>query len=286
MVIGRLAPTPSGGLHLGNARTFLIAWLSARAAGGRIVLRIDDLDRPRVKIGYTEQALADLRWLGLDWDGEPLYQSQRSAAYETALDKLRAAGAVYASTASRRELALAAQAPHANEPSSGDISSDRLPAWRFRVSKQPVDFDDAIHGACAITTDDFVVFRNDGIAAYQLATVVDDHFQGVTEVVRGDDLLSSTPRQILLARALGLPSPRYVHVPLVLDGQSERMAKRRDSTQLAALRAAGAPAAEIIGRLAGSCGWAQAGEHIRPAELLARFDLAKLPRHAVQLTGP
>lgn len=287
MTTGRLAPTPSGGLHLGNARTFLIAWLSVRAAGGRIVLRIDDLDTPRVKPGYTEQAIADLRWLGLDWDGEPLYQSRRSAAYHAALDTLRSTGTIYASTASRRELTNATQAPHVDDDISlRDTSSRRRPAWRFRAPTQAVEFVDAIHGACAIITDDFIVCRNDGIAAYQLATVVDDHFQGVTEVVRGDDLLDSTPRQILLARALGRPSPRYVHVPLVLDDKSERMAKRRDSTRLAALREAGVPATRIIGMLAASCGWATAGECLMPAELIGRFDLAKLPRDAVQLTGP
>lgn len=282
MMTGRLAPTPSGGLHLGNARTFLIAWLSARAAGGRILLRIDDLDTPRIKPGYTQQAIADLRWLGLDWDGEPVYQSQRGAAYEAALNKLHATGAVYASTASRRELALAAQAPHAGEPVP-DPTSGRQPAWRFRAPKDAVTFADAIHGDCAIATDDFIVCRHDGIAAYQLATVVDDHHQGVTEVVRGDDLLDSTPRQVLLARALGLPSPRYVHVPLVLDEKSERMAKRRDSTRLAALRDAGIPAAKLIGMLAASCGWAKAGEQLMPAQLIGRFDLGKLPRQAVQL---
>ena len=285
MITGRLAPTPSGGLHLGNARTFLIAWLSARAAGGRVVLRIDDLDRARVKPGYVEQAIADLRWLGLDWDGAPVFQSQRSDAYTAALDKLRAADCVYPSTASRRELALATQAPHAGADATAHTGKDRAPAWRFRTDRQVVQFHDALHGACAIATEDFIVYRNDGIAAYQLATVLDDSFQGVTEVVRGDDLLDSTPRQILLCRALGLPVPRYLHVPLVLDVGGERMAKRRDSTRLAALREAGIPAAQVVGMLAASCGWAANGEAILPAQLLPRFDLAKLSRQPVKL-GP
>jgi glutamyl-tRNA synthetase len=202
MIIGRLAPTPSGGLHLGNARTFLIAWLSARAAGGRVVLRIDDLDTPRIKPGYIAQALADLKWLGFDWDGELVSQSQRGEAYAAALDKLRAAGLVYPSTASRRELALAGRAPHEGEEIAARADKDRAPAWRFRAPKEPVVFHDDVHGTCSIEPEDFIVSRSDGIAAYQLATVVDDHFQGVTEVVRGDDLLSSTPRQILIARAL------------------------------------------------------------------------------------
>ena len=283
MITGRLAPTPSGGLHLGNARTFLIAWLSARAAGGRVVLRIDDLDRVRVKPGYVEQAIADLHWLGLDWDGEPVFQSQRSDAYAAALEKLRAADFVYPSTASRRELALVAQAPHAGEEAAARDGNDRALAWRFRANRQVVRFDDAIHGACAIATEDFVVYRNDGIAAYQLATVVDDHFQGVTEVVRGDDLLRSTPRQILLCRALGLTPPRYLHVPLVLDADGERMAKRRDSTRLAALRAAGKSPASVVGMLAASCGWAMPGEEALTKQLVRRFDLAKLSRQPVRL---
>ena len=283
MIIGRLAPTPSGGLHLGNARTFLIAWLSARAAGGRVVLRIDDLDRVRVKPGYIEQAIEDLRWLGFDWDGAPVFQSQRGDAYAAALEKLRAGNFIYPSTASRRELALAAQAPHAGEEAATRAGQDRDPAWRFRTDRQVVRFDDAIHGACVITTEDFVIYRNDGLAAYQLATVIDDHFQGVTEVVRGDDLLDSTSRQILLCRALGFTSPRYLHVPLVLDAGGERMAKRRDSTRLAALREAGQSPASVIGMLAASCGWAQPGEELLPAQLVRRFDLAKLPRQPVQL---
>ena len=297
MITGRLAPTPSGGLHLGNARTFLIAWLSARTAGGRIVLRIDDLDRARVKPGYVEQAIADLHWLGLDWDGAPVYQSQRGAAYATALQQLQSTGAVYPCVCSRREIEMALHALHAGEegpiyPSTcrrqpQPSASHRPPAWRFAVTGAPVEFDDALHGHCRLDVaeqcGDFVVFRNDGIAAYQLATVVDDHFQGVTEVVRGDDLLSSTPRQLLLCRALGLTPPRYVHVPVVLDAGGERMAKRRDSTRLAALREAGLPAAQVVGLLAASCGWAKPGEAVLPAALLPRFDLATLPRQPVQL---
>ena len=295
MITGRLAPTPSGGLHLGNARTFLIAWLSARTTGSRVVLRIDDLDRARVKPGYIEQAIEDLRWLGLDWDGEPVFQSQRGPAYVAALQQLQTTDAVYPCVCSRREIEMALHAPHAGEEDviypgtcrQQPRTNHRPPAWRFAVTNAPVEFDDALHGHCrmdvAAQCGGFVIFRNDGIAAYQLATVVDDDFQGVTEVVRGDDLLSSTPRQILLCRALGLTPPRYLHVPLVLDAGGERMAKRRDSTRLAALRETGVPAAQVVGMLAASCGWANAGEKIVPAELLPRFDLAKLPRQPVQL---
>jgi glutamyl-tRNA synthetase len=313
MIVGRLAPTPSGGLHLGNARTFLVAWLSARAAGGRVLLRIDDLDQARVKPGYVEQALADLRWLGLDWDGEPLYQSRRSDAYAVALEQLRAAGLAYPCVCSRREIELALHAPHAGDEgpaypgtcrNKSHHITDRKPAWRFSrtgVSPVPsgdratqtggtpvplhttVEFDDAVHGRCEFESDDFVIFRNDGVAAYQLATVVDDHHQGVTEVVRGDDLLRSTARQVLLYRALKLTPPRYLHVPLVLDDAGHRMAKRRDSTRLAALREAGVDAARVVGALAASCGWAKPGEHLMPNELVGRFDRTRLPRQPAQI---
>lgn len=289
MTIGRLAPTPSGGLHLGNARTFLVAWLSARSAGGRVLLRIDDLDRARVKPGYVEQALADLRWLGLDWDGEPLYQSQRGAAYAAALEKLR--DYAYPCVCSRREIEMALHAPHAGdeEPSYPGTcrgrthTANRPASWRFKADGRRVEFDDGVHGRCEFESDDFVIFRNDGVAAYQLATVVDDHFQQVTEVVRGDDLLHSTARQVLLYRALKLTPPRYLHVPLVLDDGGHRMAKRRDSTRLAALREAGVSAAQVIGALAASCGWAKPGERAMPKELVGRFDLAVLPHEPVRI---
>jgi glutamyl-tRNA synthetase len=302
-VTGRLAPTPSGGLHLGNARTFLVAWLSARAAGGRVVLRVDDLDRPRVKPGFVGQAMEDLRWLGLDWDGEPLHQSRRGEAYAAVLETLRAAGCVYPCVCSRKEMEMAARAPHEGE--EGPVypgacrgrfrdaedarrHAGRAPCWRFAADGAGgrVEFDDALHGRRSFDVGrqlgDFVVFRNDGIAAYQLATVVDDCAQGVTEVVRGDDLLASTARQLLLYRALGLTPPRFLHVPLVLDAAGQRMAKRRDSTRLAAMREAGVSAAQVVGALAASCGWAGPGERGMPADLVARYDLSKLSRQPVR----
>jgi glutamyl-tRNA synthetase len=293
MMIGRLAPTPSGGLHLGNARTFLVAWLSARAAGGVVRLRIDDLDAARVKPGYIEHAIADLRWLGLDWDGEPLYQSRRGEAYAAALQQLRDAGRAYPCVCSRREIETAAHAPHAGEegPAYPRTCRHKPPpagkpaAWRFAVhdGEHRVGFVDELRGRCEYESDDFVIFRNDGIAAYQLATVVDDLFLGVTEVVRGDDLLRSTARQCLLCRALGVTLPRFLHVPLVLDAAGERMAKRRDSMRLSALREAGVDAACVVGELAASCGWAEPGERVMPAGLVGRFDLAKLPREPVSI---
>ena len=305
-VTGRLAPTPSGGLHLGNARTFLVAWLSARAAGGRVLLRVDDLDRSRMKPGFVEQAMEDLRWLGLEWDGAPLFQSHRGEVYAEALEKLRAAGCVYPCVCSRKEIEVAVRAPHEGEEgpvypgvcrgkfrdgADAEQRTGRAPCWRFATGDRGsrVEFDDALHGPCGFDArrqlGDFVVFRNDGIASYQLATVVDDHAQGITEVVRGDDLLTSTARQILLCRALGLNLPRFLHVPLVLDAAGQRMAKRRDSTRLAALREAGVPAAQVVGMLAASCGWAADGERATSAELISRFDLSKLPRQPVRLAA-
>lgn len=163
----------------------------------------------------------------------------------------------------------------------------RAPCWRFAADGSCVEFDDALHGRCGFDVmkqlGDFIVLRNDGIASYQLATVVDDHAQSITEVVRGDDLLTSTARQLLLYGALGLKPPRFLHVPLVLDAVGQRMAKRRDSTRLAALREAGVPAAQVIGALAASCGWAKPGERLTPAELIARFDLSKLPHQPIRL---
>ncbi len=291
-------------MHLGNARTFLIAWLSARAAGGRVVLRVDDLDRPRVKPGFVEQVMDDLRWLGLEWDGEPLFQSRRGNEYATALENLRAAGLVYPCVCSRREIEAAARAPHEGEEGpvypgtcrgkfrtavEAHQHTGRAPCWRFDTGHFPprMEFDDGVLGHCSFDVTqhlgDFIVFRNDDIAAYQLATVVDDHAQGVTEVIRGDDLLTSTPRQLLLYRALGLTPPRFLHVPLVLDAGGQRMAKRRDSTRLAALREAGISAAQVVGAVAARCGWAAPGERILPAQLVSRFDLSKLPRQPVRL---
>lgn len=265
---------------------------------------MDDLDRPRVKPGFIEQAMEDLRWLGLEWDGEPMFQSRRGDAYTAALEKLRAAGRVYPCVCSRKELETAARAPHEGEEgpvypgvcrgrfraaADAQRQTGRAPCWRFAAdgSGSRVEFDDALHGRCGFDVawqlGDFIVFRNDGIASYQFATVVDDHSQGVTEVVRGDDLLTSTARQLLLYRAFGLTPPRFLHVPLVLDATGQRMAKRRDSTRLAALREARVPAAQVVGALAASCGWAKNGERVMPAELIARYGLSKLPREAVRL---
>src|SRR5512142_14390 len=277
MIRGRFAPSPTGPLHLGNARTALLSWLAARAAGGAYLMRVEDLDTPRVRPGAEERILAGLRWLGLDWDEgpdvggpfAPYRQSERAALYAGALARLRAAGAAYPCFCSRAEVAAAALAPHGpgdegprypgtcRELPPAEVerrSRTRLPAWRFRVPAGSVSFRDGVQGDqardVAAETGDFVVARADGIPAYQLAVVVDDAAMGVTEVVRGDDLLSSTARQLLLYGALGLPAPRFAHVPLVNGGDGSRLAKRHGAPSLADLRDRGADPRAVAGLLA------------------------------------
>jgi glutamyl-tRNA synthetase len=301
---GRFAPSPTGPLHLGNARTALLAWLEARAAGASFVMRVEDLDGPRVRPGLEARILDELRWLGLDWDegpdlggpAGPYRQSERRARYEGALARLRAAGRVYPCFCSRAEIASASQAPHAGEEGprypgtcrglgSAEVAARRArrpPAWRFRVEGGPVRFEDGVHGACAFDVGaevgDFVVARADGIAAYQLAVVVDDAAMEVGEVVRGDDLLSSTARQLLLYEALGAAPPRFAHVPLVAGEDGERLAKRHGALSVGELRAGGADPRAVTGLLAALCGLAAPGARVRPEELVRGFDLGRLPR--------
>src|SRR3954451_17510777 len=263
MQITRLAPSPTGALHLGNARTFLVNWLLARRNGWRIVLRIEDLDGPRIKAGADRQAIQDLRWLGLDGDGEPVYQSSRRDSYRAPIDRLIASGAAYPCVCSRREVELSASAPHAEDGAAvypgtcrgrfGTIdeaktAAGREPAIRFRVpegSAGVIEFVDAFAGAqrfdVARDLGDFVIAKADGTPAYQLAVVVDDADAGITQVVRGDDLLDSTPRQVLLYRALGLAEeiPQYLHLPLVIGEDGRRLAKRHGDTRLSTYRQRG-----------------------------------------------
>ena len=299
---GRLAPSPTGAQHVGNARTYLVAWLSARSRGGAIALRIEDIDASRVKPGSAEQAVADLRWLGLDWDGEPVIQTARLAQHEAALEVLKRAELVYPCTCTRADIAAAASAPHAGEEVTypgtcahrcvADAlrlrSEGRSFAWRFRVTED-VPFTDLFVGEQRIdirhTGGDFVVWKNHGGPAYQLAVVVDDGAAGVTEVVRGDDLIPSTPRQLLLYRALGLPAPRFAHIPLVIGEDGRRLAKRHGGTRLAALRDAGVSAEAVVGLLAWSCGWLDRPEPVAARELLPRFRLESIPRTPFALTA-
>jgi glutamyl-tRNA synthetase len=307
---GRFAPSPTGPLHLGNARTALLAWLAARRAGASFVMRVEDLDGPRVKPGLEARILGELRWLGLDWDEGPdvggargpYRQSERSSRYAAALAQLRSAGVAYPCFCSRAEIAAASQAPHGPgdegprypgtcrdlpAPEVEERSRRRAPAWRFRVPEGPVAFVDGVHRPCSFDvaegSGDFVVMRADGIAAYQLAVVVDDAAMGIEEVVRGDDLLPSTARQLLLYRALGLAPPRFAHVPLVVGEDGQRLAKRHGALSLGELRERGADPRAVVGLLAALSGLAREGERVSPRELVERFSLEGLPREEAVL---
>ena len=311
-VRGRFAPSPTGPLHLGNARTALLSWLAARAAGGAWLMRVEDLDGPRVRPGLEARQLEELRWLGLDWDEGPdvggpvgpYRQSERGARYATALARLAAAGLAYPCFCSRAEIAAAATAPHGPSDEGPrypgtcrGLPADevarrrgaRPPAWRLAVAPGTVAFDDGVHGRCsfdvAAATGDFVVFRADGIAAYQLAVALDDAAMGVTEVVRGDDLLPSTARQLLVYRALGLTPPRFAHVPLVVGEDGARLAKRHGARSLGELRAQLARPEAVVGLLAAASGLVAPGARVRPAELVAGFRLDRLSRQPVVLAG-
>jgi glutamyl-tRNA synthetase len=304
--ITRLAPSPTGALHLGNARTFLVNWMLARRNGWQIVLRIEDLDGPRVKRGADAQVIQDLRWLGIDWDQGPIYQSQRASLYRAAVQQLLDCGLAYPCVCSRREAALAASAPHAEDGSSvypgtcrdrfesvqaARAASGRDPAIRFRVDHEPIEFDDGFAGAVrfddvAVQLGDFVIAKADGTAAYQLAVVIDDSQASVTQVVRGDDLIDSTPRQMLLYRALGMQAaiPRYTHLPLVLGPDGRRLAKRHGDTRLSRYRELGVSPQRVLALLGRWCGIEPDREEATIGQLLERFSLDRLPRHPIVMT--
>lgn len=292
---GRFAPSPTGRVHLGTARSALLGWLRARREGGAFVLRMEDLDAPRVVPGAAEAVLDDLRWLGLDWDEGPdvggpfgpYVQSQRLDRYAAAARELTERGHTYPCTCSRKEIASIASAPHDDEgpiyPGTcrgGPSHPEREPALRFRMPEPPPAFDDVLRGASppGLGRGDFVIQRKDGVFAYQLACVVDDAAMGITEVLRGDDLLASTPRQIALYRALELPAPRFVHVPLVLGGDGQRLAKRHGAIAIAQLRDRGLSPEAIVGRLAHGAGLCGEDRPIAARELVERFELARLRR--------
>ncbi len=313
-VRGRLAPSPTGALHLGNARTFLIAWLHARRHSGRVVLRMEDLDHPKVKPGTAQAALDDLRWLGLDWDEgpdvggphAPYVQTARRPSYRAALQRLLAQGLAYPCVCSRRDVEAGQSAPQAGEDglaydgacrgrfaSYGEAAAalppGRLPAWRFRVPEGvETAFNDGFRGPqrerVSETVGDFVIARDPDGAGYMLAVVADDAAMGITEVIRGDDLLAATHRQLHLYHALGLTPPAFIHVPLVVSADGRRLAKRHGDTRLAAIRAAGVAPETIVGVLAWWCGWAAWGESLRPVDLLDRADLHSLSRESAVLS--
>jgi glutamyl-tRNA synthetase len=313
---GRTAPSPTGPIHVGNARTALAAWLSARRGGGTFVWREEDLDPPRVVSGLVEQQRADLAWLGLDWDEgpdvggpfAPYRQSQRAPHYEAALAKLAVAGRLFPCRRSRSDLAAIASAPHGasglppypkawrpRQLPSGWFAAhgaDRPPldaALRFRAGERAVRFADLVQGPQVervdLTVGDFVLKRRDGLYAYQLAVVVDDLLMGIDQVVRGADLLASTARQVQLVEALRGAVPAYAHVPLVLDERGEKLSKRSPGLTLAELRAAGAAPAQLVGYLAWSLGLLPAPRACLPAELVAGFDWRLVGREAFVLPG-
>jgi glutamyl-tRNA synthetase len=292
MATGRFAPSPTAPLHVGNLRTALAAWLFARAAGSRFLVRVEDLAaRPDAEAVAAGQ-LADLRALGLDWDGPVLCQSERRAVHDAAIAELERRGLTYPCWCTRREVAEAAEAPHGQPPGSypgtcRDLSerrraeleaSGRPAALRLRSGGARVTIVDRLHGEVSAVVDDLVLRRNDGVPAYNLAVVVDDADQGVEEVVRGDDLLPSTPRQAHLADLLGRPRPGWAHVPLVVGPDGERLAKRHGAVTLADLAAAGTGPAEVRAALAASLGLAAPGEPVTADQLVARFDPARIPR--------
>ena len=287
-------------MHLGNARTALLAWLQARAAGGSIVMRIEDLDTQRVVAGAEDRLLDELRWLGLDWDGEIVRQSERADRYAGAIAQLLAEGKAFECACSRAEIARAASAPHADEEgprypgtcrdlARGEAAkraaaAGRGVAVRFR-GEGTIAFEDLLRGPVSLELDDFVIRRADGIAAYQLAVVVDDAAQAITHVLRADDLLDSTPRQLGLYRALGLTAPAFAHVPLVLAPGGERLAKRNRPAAVGDLRAAGVAPEAVVGMLAASAGLVDEGARATPRELIAAFELRKIARQPAVLAA-
>jgi len=307
MTVGRFAPSPSGRIHLGNILCCLLAWLSARQKGGKIVLRIEDLDTARCPRRYADQLIEDLRWLGLDWDEGPLaggpdgpyFQSRRAGLYQAALEKLDALGLVYPCFCTRAEL-HAASAPHREDgvpvypgtcrglspAQRAERARVRAPGLRLRVPDKDFHFTDGHMGNFAGNLErdcgDFLLRRSDGMFAYQLAVVVDDAAMGVTEVVRGADLLSSTPRQLYLYQLLGLIPPEFCHFPLLLAPDGRRLSKRDADAGLDSLR--GRVTAEaVLGKLAWLAGFHPSGEP-RPAEaLLGEFSWEKVPQEDIRL---
>lgn len=273
---GRYAPSPSGDLHLGNLRTAILAWAMARRGGKPFYMRVEDLDR--VRPGAAERQLSDLQAMGLDWDVSPgsaaestegkeagvLYQSTRLAAYERAVQRLREAGLVYECYCTRREIQEASSAPHGapgaypgtcrglSEAQREERRAQRPPALRLRAERTSYTVHDDFYGLYTGLVDDFVLVRNDGTYAYNLTSVVDDAFVGVEQIVRGDDLLPSAPRQAYLAGLLGLPQPRYAHVPLALNEEGKRLAKRDGAVTLPQLQEAGVTIPEVLGWIAAS----------------------------------
>jgi glutamyl-tRNA synthetase len=286
---GRFAPSPTGRLHRGNLRTALLAWLDARLVGGEMLLRLDDLDTPRNRRGAEDAILADLRWLGLHWDGPPLRQSERRGLYASVLSALRRAGALYPCRCSRRLLADIS-APHGHlsvypghcrgRPPLWGAEAGRLPSWRMALPEGALCWPERF-GACGVLdgprqVGDVVLRRADGVVAYHLATAVDELTLGISDVVRGADLRDSTGAQVAVMAALGATPPRYGHVPLWRDGAGMRLSKREAAEGLDPWRAQGMDAAAVIGELAASLGLVPAGARLSARELLGDVDRGRL----------
>lgn len=312
---GRLAPSPTGYMHLGNAWAFLLAWLAARASSGEVVLRIEDIDPQRSRPEYAAALIEDMAWLGLDWDygpdrpepagGQgmgPFEQSRRSRLYTDAIARLQASGLTYPCFCTRKELRSMAGAPHmddAGAPYPGtcrDLTFDqqealraagRRPCLRLRCPDDLVNFTDAVFGPQSYTLaqcgGDFALRRSDGVVAYQLAAALDDALMGVNQVVRGRDILISTPRQIALLSLLGYGAPAYAHVPLLLDNEGERLAKRHQSLSLRNLKQLGVDPRRITGFLGALAGCNPGGKAASPAELLPYFSITRLPDLDIRL---
>jgi len=281
---GRFAPSPSGELHVGNLRTAILAWLFARSTGRRFLMRVEDLDRARA--GAEAEQLRDLAAIGVSWDGGVVRQTDREHLYAEAIERLAASGLTYECFCTRREIQEAPSAPHApqgaypgtcrnlSEAERAGKRAVRPAAVRLRAAVAEATVRDVLHGSFTGVVDDFVLRRNDGVTAYNLAVVVDDAAQGVDQVVRGDDLLPSTPRQAYLATLLDIPVPEYAHVPLVVNADGARLAKRDGAVTLADLAAAGVPVDRVRDALLASLGLpAGSLDHA-----LAAFDPAALPR--------
>ena len=297
---GRFAPTPSGRMHLGNVFSALLAWLSIRAADGELLLRIEDLDTLRCSAENAEIIKDDLRWLGLDWDREQPYQSTRSSYYEAILDRLRETGRVFPCWCTRGDLKHAANAPHASdghpiypgtcrsltEAERAARFRERPPLWRLCAPDESISFADGHYGVytenLARECGDFILRRADGVFAYQLAVVADDIEGGVTQIVRGRDLLSSTPRQLYLYRLLDAAPPKYYHVPLLTAPDGRRLSKRDRDLDLGVLRQR-FTAPELLGRLAHAADLLEKPEPISAAELISLFDWARIPKDDIAI---
>ena len=302
-VTGRLAPSPSGEMHLGNAFAALLAWLSARAQGGRVLLRLEDLDLPRCPARYSQGVMEDFRWLGLDWDNDPVYQSQRSAYYEDCLVRLAAQDLLYPCYCTRRELhsgPTEASAPHTAAPVYGGRcraltaaqradyeAQGRRGALRLRVPDQVYTLTDGHLGPYAANlareVGDFILRRSDGLYAYQLAVVADDAAMGVTEVVRGRDLLPSTPQQLYLQEILGFSHPEYCHLPLLLAPDGRRLSKREGDLSLRALSKR-YKSTELVGVLGCWAGLLDKPAPVTPQELVPEFSWDRVPREDITVT--